>query len=491
MLNLSPIHVPICNWCCCIFSEAGSGGVAGAMARGGGVTGALLYAVTAAVLGMLQFGFNTGVINAPRNFILTFISANGFSGPELVFSVIVSIFAVGGMIGCPLASWMVDTYGRKNALLFNAVFGVLGAVLMGFSELAGSVWMLIIGRFCIGINCGFATTASPTYVSEVAPVNMRGAFGTVNQLAVALGLIGGQILGIDVILGSDNGWPWLLGLAVVPAAVQCLMLPFAPESPRFLLLVLRDEQKARVALAKIRGAADIEAEINDMHVEDQAAQQEEKFTIKDLFVIKALRTPLIIGVVMHLSQQWGGINAVLYYSTIIFETAGLSPEQARLASIGVGSMLFVMALVSIPLMDRLGRRTLQLVGLAGMAVSSILMTIAFFTYENNQTMSVFAVIFTLVYVGFFGVGPSSIPWMILSELFGQGARSAAVSVGALVNWFANFIVGLTFIPMSDALHNFVFLPFTGLLILFFIFVYFKLPETKNRTIEEVTALFKK
>lgn len=457
---------------------------------GPGTTGALLYAVAAAVLGMLQFGFNTGVINAPRTFIENFIGENGYSSPSFIFGIVVSIFAIGGMIGCPLASWMTERYGRKNALFFNAVFGLLGAVLMGFSKTANSVAMLIIGRFLIGVNCGFATTASPTYVSEVAPINLRGAFGTVNQLAVAFGLVGAQILGIDVILGSNEGWPWLLGLAIIPSAVQCVMLPFAPESPRFLLLGMQDEEKARVALSRIRGTAEIENEINDMQEEDRAARQEQKFTVMDLLRIGALRKPLLIGIVMHLSQQLGGINAVLYFSSTIFVEAGLEEEAARLASIGVGSVLFFMALVSIPLMDRLGRRTLQLCGLGGMAVFSVLMTIAFFTYENNATMSIFAVIFTFLYVAFFGVGPSSIPWMILSEMFGQGARSAAVSVGALVNWLANFVVGLTFIPMSEALGEYVFLPYTVLLILFFIYTYLKLPETKNKTIEEVTALFK-
>lgn len=458
----------------------------------GGTTAPLLYAVTAAVLGMLQFGFNTGVINAPREFIETFIrDAYNIEDGDLLFSVVVAIFPVGGMIGCPLASWIAEKQGRKNALLMNAAFGVVAAALMGFSKLAFSVEMLIIGRFLIGINCGFATTVSPTYVSEIAPLRLRGAFGTVNQLAVAFGLVFSQILGIDAILGTDQGWPWLLGLAIIPSALQCVMLPFVPESPRFLLLTSRDEQEARVALAKIRGNPAVDDEINDMHAEDRAERQEEKFTVWGLVTDQSLRRPLIIGIVMHLSQQWGGINAVLYFSSTIFISAGLEPDVARLASIGVGSMLFVMALVSIPLMDRLGRRTLQLVGLGGMTAFSVLMTVAFFTYEDNTTMSVFAVIFTLLYVAFFGVGPSSIPWMILSELFGQSARSAAVSIGALVNWFANFIVGISFIPMERALGNYVFLPYTGFLILFFVFTYFKLPETKNKTIEEVTALFKK
>ncbi|XP_047999652.1 glucose transporter type 1-like isoform X1 [Leguminivora glycinivorella] len=456
------------------------------------ITGPLLYSVSAAVLGMLQFGYNTGVINAPREFIETFITdqyQTEESRSSFIFGIIVSIFAVGGMIGCPLASWVAEKQGRKMALLLNAAFGVIAAALMAFSKLAGSVEMIIIGRFLIGINCGFATTVSPTYVSEVAPLNLRGAFGTVNQLAVAFGLIFSQVLGIDAILGSDDGWPWLFGIALIPSGLQCLMVPFAAESPRFLLLTNGDEQKAITALVKIRGHPNIENEINDMNAEGNAEKQEKKFTVWDLISNRSLRTPLIIGIVMHLSQQWGGINAVLYYSSTIFEGAGLEPDEARLASIGVGSMLFVMALVSIPLMDRLGRRTLQLGGLAGMTLFSVLMTVAFFTYEDNQTMSIFAVIFTLLYVGSFGMGPSSIPWMILSEMFGQSARSAAVSIGALVNWFANFIIGITFIPMKDALGNYLFLPYTGLLIIFFIFTYFKLPETKNKTIEEVTALF--
>ncbi|CAG4964509.1 unnamed protein product [Colias eurytheme] len=186
----------------------------------GGTTGPLLYAVFAAVLGMLQFGFNTGVINAPRTFIENFINENYNVNSGVVFSVIVSIFAVGGMIGCPLASWIADKRGRKFALIVNAAFGIIGAVLMGFSKTSTSLAMLIIGRFFIGINCGFATTASPTYVSEIAPVRLRGAFGTVNQLAVAFGMVGGQILGIDVILGSDEGWPWLLGLAIIPSRIK-------------------------------------------------------------------------------------------------------------------------------------------------------------------------------------------------------------------------------------------------------------------------------
>ncbi|KAL4716286.1 hypothetical protein ACJJTC_014766 [Scirpophaga incertulas] len=272
----------------------------------------------------------------------------------------------------------------------------------------------------------------------------------------------------------------------------------------WLLVCLKDEQEARIALTKITRhslAEHLNDEINDMRGSAKttaAKQEQEAFSILDLFahwLFGRKRSMVIAVIVMRTSHSSSALARPKRQENGEAQIQDVFPVNRGLGSFlgfkpGSGVVLFVMALVSIPLIDRLGRRTLQLCGLGGMMGFSILMTVAFFTYENNTTMSIFAVIFTFLYVGFFGVGPSSIPWMILSELFGQGARSAAVSVGALVNWFANFVVGLTFIPLSDALGNYVFLPYTVLLFLFFIFTYFKLPETKNKTIEEVTALFK-
>lgn len=462
----------------------------------GRVTLALAHAVVAAVLGMFQFGVNTGVINAPQEFIVQFIEESyqtSRPNAETLFAVAVSLFAVGGMIGCPLGSWLSEKRGRRGALLLNSLVGIIGALLLGFCHLADSYEMLAIGRLLIGVNCGLATTVAPTYVSEVAPVRLRGGFGTVNQLAVTFGLVISQVLGIDSVLGTADRWSILLGLAVIPSAVQLLALITCPESPRYLLIAQRDEESARTALVRLRGTDDVEAEIAEMHAEDRSQRTDESVSLLSLFTVRALRLPLIVGIVMHLSQQFSGINAVLYYSTAIFQRAGLEVEAARLATVGVGGVMVLMTLVSVPLMDRAGRRTLHLVGLAGMFVFSILITVALFTYENNSTMSAFAVVFTLAYVAAFGLGPGSIPWMIMSELFSQSARSKAVGVGSLVNWLANFIIGLVFplmISETSGMGNYTFVPFTVLLAIFFVFTYFKLPETKNKTIEEITALYK-
>jgi len=203
-----------------------------------------------------------------------------------------------------------------------------------------------------------------------------------------------------------------------------------------------------------------------------------------------LRAPLVIGIVMQLSQQLSGINAVFYYSTSLFTSSGLSDESAKFATIGIGAIMVGMTLVSIPLMDRTGRRTLHLYGLGGMFIFSIFITISFLIKEMIDWMSYLSVVSILGFVVFFAVGPGSIPWMITAELFSQGPRPAAMSIAVLVNWLANFLVGMGFPSMMNELQNYTFLPFSVFLAFFWIFTYRKVPETKNKTFEEILALFR-
>ena len=202
--------------------------------------------------------------------------------------------------------------------------------------------------------------------------------------------------------------------------------------------------------------------------------------------------PLIIGIVMQLSQQLSGINAIFYYSTTIFTSAGLSEDISKYSTLGVGVVMVVMTLVSVGLMDRAGRRTLHLYGLGGMFVFSIFLTIFILLAHHSKWVAYLSVISALIYVVFFAIGPGSIPWMITAELFSQGPRPAAMSIAVLVNWFTNMIVGLSFPLMTsvEALEKYAFVPFTVCLALFWVFTFFKVPETKNRTFEEITALFR-
>ncbi|KAG7159180.1 Glucose transporter type 1-like 2 [Homarus americanus] len=182
---------------------------------------------------------------------------------------------------------------------------------------------------------------------------------------------------------------------------------------------------------------------------------------------------------------------VLYYSTSLFTAAGLEEWQSKYATLGVGSVMVIMTLVSIPLMDRAGRRTLHLYGLGGMFIFSIFITISLLIKEMMGWMTFISVISTLCFVIFFSVGPGSIPWMITAELFSQGPRPAAMSIAVLVNWLSNFIVGIGFPKMQETFENYTFLPFSVLLACFWVFTYYKVPETKNKTFEEIAALFQR
>ncbi|XP_063978616.1 glucose transporter type 1 isoform X5 [Diachasmimorpha longicaudata] len=471
-----------------------------------GLTFFLAYAIFAAVLGMLQFGYNTGVINAPSGQIENFMKDvyKGRYGDDMsdksvkrLFSLAVSIFAIGGMVGGISGGVIANRFGRKGGLLLNNMLGIVGACLMGFTKVANSYEMLFLGRFVIGINCGLNTSLVPMYISEIAPLNLRGGLGTVNQLAVTVGLLISQVLGIEKILGTNDRWPVLLGLAVVPAIAQLVLLPICPESPRYLLITKQWEEEARRALRRLRGSNQVEEDIDEMRAEERAQQAESTIKMSELICSPTLRAPLVIGVVMQLSQQLSGINAVFYYSTQLFHNAGLTEESAKLASIGIGAIMVIMTLVSIPLMDRTGRRTLHLYGLGGMFIFSIFITISFlikefFNYVQEMIgwMSYLSVVSTLSFVVFFAVGPGSIPWMITAELFSQGPRPAAMSIAVLINWMANFVVGIAFPSMMAVLDNYTFLPFSGFLAVFWIFTYKKVPETKNKTFEEILALFR-
>ncbi|XP_029670395.1 glucose transporter type 1 isoform X5 [Formica exsecta] len=464
-----------------------------------GLTLFLSYAILAAVLGMLQFGYNTGVINAPEVNIENFMKdvykdryGEDISDDSVktLYSVAVSIFAIGGMVGGFSGGTIANRFGRKGGLLLNNVLGIVGACLMGFTKLAESYEMLFFGRFIIGVNCGLNTSLVPMYISEIAPLNLRGGLGTVNQLAVTVGLLVSQVLGIEQILGTNEGWPVLLGLAICPAILQLLLLPVCPESPRYLLITKQWEEEARKALRRLRASNQVEEDIEEMRAEERAQQAESTISMTELICSPTLRAPLVIGVVMQLSQQLSGINAVFYYSTNLFTSSGLTDESAKFATIGIGAIMVGMTLVSIPLMDRTGRRTLHLYGLGGMFIFSIFITISFLIKEMIDWMSYISVVSTLCFVVFFAVGPGSIPWMITAELFSQGPRPAAMSIAVLVNWMANFLVGIGFPSMKTSLENYTFLPFSAFLAIFWIFTYKKVPETKNKTFEEILALFR-
>lgn len=465
-----------------------------------GLTAHLVFAIAAAALGSaFQHGYNTGVVNAPQDLVEDFINETYFYKHEeypnetfitIIFAIMVSIFCLGGMLGALGTAYLAEKFGRRGGLLINNALVFIAAALLGFSKLARSYEMLILGRFVIGLNSGLNAGLAPMYLTEISPIHLRGAVGTIYQLIIAFSILVSQILGLPEILGSEEGWPILFGLTIVPAIFMLATLPVCPESPKYILINSGKDVAAQKALTWLRGTDDVHYEMDDMRAEFEEMKLIPKVTLKDMWTNNVLRKPLIIAVVIMLSQQLSGINAVIFYSTDIFKKAGLVKKDAIFATLGMGTINVLMTSVSMVLVEKAGRKTLHLFGLGGMMVITLLLTICLALTVKAPWLSYVSIILVIGFIIMFASGPGSIPWFLVTELFGQGPRPIATSIAVAINWMANFFVSLAFLPVESVIGEYTFLIFTILLAMFWLFTYNQVPETKGRTVEEITAIFR-
>ncbi|XP_044231986.1 solute carrier family 2, facilitated glucose transporter member 2 [Thunnus albacares] len=483
------------------------------MESGKQLTGTLAVAVFTAALGSLQYGYSLGVINAPQKVIEKhygralgvwseeaallsensteeeFLEAGQHPAVVMYWSLSVSIFSIGGMLSSFLVGFVGDLRGRVKGMLMVNVLAVAAGLLMGLCKMWKPHIMIIAGRAVMGFYCGLTCGLVPMYIGEIAPKAYRGALGTLHQLAIVIGILISQVIGLDFVLGNDGMWPLLLGLSGAPALLQSLMLPLCPESPRYLYIHLGKEQEARKSLYRLKGAYDATSDLEEMKKEKEEADKEPRISILSLICSSVYRQQLFVALMMHLSQQFSGINAIFYYSTSIFARAGVG--QPVYATIGVGVINTIFTLVSVALVDKAGRRTLTLVGLGGMCCCAIAMTVGLKLQNDYSWMSYVSMSAIFIFVSFFEIGPGPIPWFIVAELFSQGPRPAAIALAGCCNWTSNFIIGMTFPYIQDWLDSYVFILFAVILFCSTIFVYLRVPETKGKTFKEIAAGFKK
>ncbi|GAB1859517.1 Solute carrier family 2, facilitated glucose transporter member 1 [Camponotus japonicus] len=460
----------------------------------------LAFAIAAAVFGSsFQHGYNSGVVNEPQQLMEDWISQvkmnrtgvpTSQSEVTLIWSVAVSIYCVGGMIGGSLVGWMADRFGRKGGLLLNNILVLLTVIFEGSAKAASSYEMIILGRFLIGINSGLNAGLVSMYLAEISPVHLRGAVGTVYHLILCISMLLSQILGLKQVLGTTDQWPLLLCLTIVPAIFQMCTLPFCPESPKYLLLSRSKDIDAQKALSWLRGTIEVHDEMEEMRTEYESMKLIPKVTVRELFVNPALRIPLFISIMIMFAHQLSGINSIMFFSTKTFMMAQLDMTVAQNATVGVSATGILMIIISLVLVEKAGRKTLLLVGFAGMFLDTALLTICLVFAETSRTAAYFSIVLVTIFVVLFSTGPGSIPWFMVSELFNQSARPPAISIAIAVNWTANFIVSISFLPLQEALGAYVFIIFAVLQLFFTLFIYKKVPETKNKTIEQISNIFK-
>eukprot|EP00467_Chlorarachnion_reptans_P018782 CAMPEP_0114510380 /NCGR_PEP_ID=MMETSP0109-20121206/13753_1 /TAXON_ID=29199 /ORGANISM="Chlorarachnion reptans, Strain CCCM449" /LENGTH=622 /DNA_ID=CAMNT_0001689677 /DNA_START=331 /DNA_END=2199 /DNA_ORIENTATION=+ len=449
-------------------------------------TSRLTIVVFSVLMGAINFGYNTSVLNTPEEVIRE--SLAGRRVDDFSWAIIVSIFSIGGLVGSWVAPPLLDTIGRKSFMLFNGIFLTLVLLL---EAMASSVAMMAFARLMIGASCGGTTVAVPLYLGEIAPVTLRGALGTLNQFAMVVGILLAQVLGGGMFgwkgLGYDPGWRYLLAIGAVFSTLQVLLSCFVVESPRWLVMQNRKVEAKRI-LKMLRGigpnedSAIIMIELESM--EEVAQEEKREVSVGSLVRNPRNRFPFMIGVMLMIFQQFSGINAVFYYSTSFFKKANFADPY--LGTVLCGSVNVLATLVAVDLMDRAGRKALLVLSSVGMTISSIILTVSLVASANfNLELGYLEVLGVLTYVTFFEFGLGPIPWAITAELFGAVERATAMGACSCINWIACFVIGLTFPGMSEFLGSYSFVPFALITMFSAFFSYSYVPETKGRSLKEI------
>lgn len=457
----------------------------------------IMTAIVAAISGF-NVGLNSSVANIPEETIRKCKGSEGLTGgvlplcvpaENLTWGLIIGLAALGGGVGSLLASKVLEVLGRRKTLMANNLLFIIGGLLIATTSELGQMG---VGRFLIGAASGLATVSVSTYIGEISPAKGRGAMGTVLQFMLVVGILFGQI--ISYFLDSPTLWRYLFALTVIPSVTQFIMLFFCVESPRFL--ISRNQiEPARAALAKLRKGYSIENEFSAIVegqkdrsglnesmelgvTEDKAPRFLDAF--KELFSDRVQFKYLMIALILHCTQQLSGINGVIFYSNSIFKAT--FAENATFATIGVGALNLAITIVSVFIVDRLGRKVLLLASLFGMTIMSIVIVIG-----SVHKIGPLVVAGTMMFVGTFAIGLGSIPWLIMPELFPTRTLSAASALCMGMNWFANFAVSLLFPYVLDLTQEYTFVIFAVITFSAGFFVLTFVPETKGRTIEEILA----
>lgn len=439
-----------------------------------GSTTYIIKLTSVAALGGLLFGYDTAVIAGAIGFL-----QEKFALSPLMVGWAASSAIWGCVFGAMVAGYSSDRWGRKKVLIATAVLFFLSAL---GSAVAFDMTTFIAARFIGGVGVGAASMLSPLYISESAPAGIRGRLVTVYQLAIVLGINIIYVVNYFITLSGDTGWNvdygwrWMLGSEIIPAGIFFFLLFFVPESPRWLLAKGRDIQAQHI-LRRINGpnAPAIEQEI-------KSTLHQEKGSLRELFG-RRYRMALIVGVVLALFSQITGINAIIYFAPEIFKSIGMGVESAFFQTILIGVINTIFTFVAIWLIDQSGRRKLLLWGVSGM-VLCLLGTGVCFHYEYFQ--GPWLLLFILGFIASFASSLGPIPWVLISEIFPTKTRGVAMSFCTLVLWVGVILITqLTPMALENLGGATTFFIFMGNAVFLLIFTWFFIPETKQRSLEEI------
>jgi SP family sugar:H+ symporter-like MFS transporter len=431
-------------------------------------------------LGELMFGYDTGVIGVA----LLFIKPQ-FHLTPILQGWVVSSLLLGAAVGVGVGGILSDRVGRRPALMGMAVTFTVGALL---AALAPGVPWLVLGRLVMGLGVGCSAVVVIVYLAELAPTERRGAIASLGQLMVVCGILLAYL--VDYGLAPARAWRWMVGVSVIPSVILLLGLLYLPETPRWLVKRGRPAEAAAV-LARL-GRRHPEAELREIQridaIESGRAVRGLGAALREL-AGPALRPALVAAVGLAVFVQLMGINSIIYYAPTTLVSVGFGQTAAIVANLGIGTLNVVVTLVAIAVIDRVGRRPLLLLGCAGMCLSMLALGAnALLAARGSREAAWVTLICLAAFVGFFGVSWGACVRVMISELLPLDVRGSAMGLVLVLNWVANFGVGLLFPVVLAAFGvSGVFLIFAGIAVVAFLFVLGLIPETKGRSLERIEA----
>lgn len=443
------------------------------------ISGAFIYFFGA--FGGILFGYDIGVMTGALPFLQNDWGLRDEAG---VIGWITSGVMFGAIFGGAIAGQLSDRFGRRRMILVAAVVFVLGSLLCAMSPSGGALFLVFV-RIFLGLAVGAASALVPAYMSELAPARLRGRLSGLNQTMIVSGMLISYI--VDFLLRDlPEGWAWraMLGAAAVPAVILFLGVLRLPESPRYLVKHGQDEQARRV-LSYIRRPDELDAEIELIR---STAEEEKKSALTTTWatlMASRYRYLVIAGVGVAAFQQFQGANAIFYYIPLIVENAtGSAAESALMWPIIQGVILVLGSLLYMAIAERFNRRLLLIVGGLVMGASFLLPAIINSVMPNADPMMI--VVFLSIYVAFYSFTWAPLTWVIVGEIFPLAIRGRASGLASSFNWIGSFLVGLLFPIMTATMSQVaVFAIFGVICVLGVLFVTFRVPETRGRTLEDI------
>ncbi|MDA2919632.1 sugar porter family MFS transporter [Desulfobacterota bacterium AH_259_B03_O07] len=435
-------------------------------------TRSVYIATTVASIGGLLYGYDLTVVSGA----VLFIKKQFHLSPFLEETTI-SIALLGAMIGAFSGGFVIDKIGRRKIIIIAALVSIIGEII---SSIGLNVLWVIIGRAIVGFGFGIISFSVPLYISEIAPVRIRGWLVSVYTVLFVTGALISFI--VDFAFSKMAGWRWMFSLAMIPAIILGVGMVFMPSSPRWLLKKGMID-KARKVLIKIRGKTSVEDELRS--IQETVTQESPGFA--DL--LKPMLKPvLILGVGLGVLRQLTGANIASFYSPTIFGLAGFGSASVDiLATVGVGVALVLGTILAMQLVDRIGRRPLMLTGLIGMGLSLAVLGLVFYLPDIPRGLLKWgAFIGVMAFTAVFAAGPSAVSQLVISEIFPLNIRGLAVSISIMALWAAYLLTSVTFLTLIQILgRSGTFWLYGFVCFAAFLFVYFRMPETKDKSLEEI------